>query len=296
MTKEELILEIKQNVFQNNTQLITGINLQTTLIDMVNFFYDNAEGDKLPARYTTTSNITLSGLGTQGNGDWPSALTVNNRILVKNQTIGSENGIYLAKSGSWVRADDFNADAEVISGVLVVVTEGTDLADSLWELSTDDPIVIDTTSLVFIRIGGEEGGGIRYFVPVGKTVNNKVDFHYLVYGDLTIAGDFINEGHVVIMNGGLVLEGAGTFNNVGDGTLTMVNLQTGIANKFVTDFTTVANVPLVINHPLGTEDFVFTVRQGSTLIDVQLEIIDGTSIQITTVNAVTGRIVMLATN
>lgn len=155
MTREELILEIKQRVFQNNNQLITGINLQNTLIDMVNFFYDNAEGQKLPARFTTTGAITLSGLGTQGNGDWGSSLTAGDRILVKNQASLVNNGLYSAAAGVWTRTDDFNEDAEVIAGTLIIITEGTTLSDSLWELTTNNPIVVGVSSLNFSRIGAD---------------------------------------------------------------------------------------------------------------------------------------------
>jgi hypothetical protein len=49
---------------------------------------------KASCLYTTTGNITLSGLGTQANGDWPSTLTVGDRILVKDQTNQAQNGIY----------------------------------------------------------------------------------------------------------------------------------------------------------------------------------------------------------
>lgn len=53
------------------------------------------------AAFTTTANITLSGLGTQGGGDWASGLSANNVILVKNQTTASQNGVYLAQSSTW---------------------------------------------------------------------------------------------------------------------------------------------------------------------------------------------------
>lgn len=43
----------------------------------------------------------------------------NDRVLVKNQTTASENGIYLAHAGSWVRALDADTTAEVTKGLFV---------------------------------------------------------------------------------------------------------------------------------------------------------------------------------
>ena len=53
----------------------------------------------------TTANITLSGTQTIDT----ISVSADDRVLVKNQTDASENGIYLCKSGSWVRTDDANA-------------------------------------------------------------------------------------------------------------------------------------------------------------------------------------------
>jgi hypothetical protein len=55
------------------------------------------------AAYTTTGNITLSGLATQANGDWPSTLTSGDIILAKNQSAASANGLWVAASGAWSR-------------------------------------------------------------------------------------------------------------------------------------------------------------------------------------------------
>lgn len=82
-------------------------------------------------------------------------LALNDRILIKNQATGSENGIYTANAvGAPTRASDFDTSAEVKSGVLIPVSEGTVNADTLWMLATNDPIVIGVTSLTFVRIGG----------------------------------------------------------------------------------------------------------------------------------------------
>ena len=72
-------------------------------------------------RLATTGNITLS--GTQ---DIDSVSTsVGNRILVKNQSTSSENGVYVVASGSWSRSTDFDSSDEVNPGDFTFVTEGT---------------------------------------------------------------------------------------------------------------------------------------------------------------------------
>lgn len=55
------------------------------------------------ADFTTTGNIVLDGLGTQGGGDWAVDLEASQIILVKNQTTASQNGVYLASAGAWAR-------------------------------------------------------------------------------------------------------------------------------------------------------------------------------------------------
>lgn len=107
----------------------------------------------LPARFTTTANISLSGLGVQGGGDWGGALTAGNRVLAKNQTLAQNNGVYVVAAGAWTRSTDMDSSVEITPGMLISVSEGTTLADTLWELSADAPITIGVTNLTFIRIG-----------------------------------------------------------------------------------------------------------------------------------------------
>lgn len=104
---------------------------------------------KQSVRAATTANIALSGLLTIDG----ITLVANDRVLVKDQSTGSENGIYLAASGAWTRAADADVNAEVTGGLAVMVTEGTTQADSQWRLTTNDSIVVGTTALVFAQIG-----------------------------------------------------------------------------------------------------------------------------------------------
>ena len=127
-----------------NTQLATAIK------NMIR------GGDyKDSVRFTTTANIVLSGLGTQAGGDWPAALTAGERTLVKNQTAGAENGIWIAAAGAWTRALDADTGAELNSGAIIPVESGITLADTNWQLTTDGTVVIGTTALTFATMSSQ---------------------------------------------------------------------------------------------------------------------------------------------
>jgi phage-related tail fiber protein len=97
-------------------------------------------------RGATTANITLSGTQTVDGV----SLGVGDRELVKNQSTGSQNGIYVVASGAWTRATDMDTSAEAPSGMAVMVQEGTANADTGWQLTTNAAITLDTTALVFV--------------------------------------------------------------------------------------------------------------------------------------------------
>ena len=86
------------------------------------------------------------------------ATVLGDRILVKNQVAGDDNGIYeVTTEGTagvpfvLTRATDADQDAEVTAGMSVFATEGTANADSGWVLTTNDTIVVDTTTLTFAQ-------------------------------------------------------------------------------------------------------------------------------------------------
>ena len=105
---------------------------------------------KEPVRVATTANITLSGVQTI---DGVSVLA-GDRVLVKNQTTGGENGIYVCAAGAWTRATDADTSVKMKSGTYCFVTEGSTNADSGWILSTDGAITLGTTSLGFVQFSG----------------------------------------------------------------------------------------------------------------------------------------------
>ena len=104
-----------------------------------------------PAKVATTANITLSGTQTIDG----IALSVSDRVLVKDQTTASQNGIYVVASGSWTRATDFDTTAEVTTGKSIYIDSvGTTNGGTQWTLSTTGTITVGTTALAFTQIGG----------------------------------------------------------------------------------------------------------------------------------------------
>lgn len=106
---------------------------------------------KQSVRAATTANITLSGTQTIDGV----ALVAGDRVLVKDQSTGSENGIYVVvDGGAWTRAEDADSDAEVTAGLFTFVTEGTSYADTGWVVATNDDITVGTTAITFTQFSG----------------------------------------------------------------------------------------------------------------------------------------------
>ena len=103
---------------------------------------------KQSVRAATTANITLSGTQTVDGV----ILVIGDRVLVKNQKVASQNGIYIVSVGAWKRAPDADASIEVTPQLTVGVEQGSINADTFWFLQTDAPIVLGTTALMFQQI------------------------------------------------------------------------------------------------------------------------------------------------
>lgn len=101
---------------------------------------------KAPCAAATTANIVLSGLQTIDGV----ALAAGDRVLVKDQSTGSQNGIWVVATGAWTRAADFNGALDVVQGSMVFVIGGTANGGAFWRLDTASPVV-GTSSLSFIR-------------------------------------------------------------------------------------------------------------------------------------------------
>jgi hypothetical protein len=96
----------------------------------------------------TTANITLTNTQTVDG----ISLVAGDRVLVKNQTTVSENGIYIVvDAGAWTRSNDSDAWTEIISMAIVIET-GTVNADTMYICNVDAGGVLDTTDITFTKM------------------------------------------------------------------------------------------------------------------------------------------------
>lgn len=100
---------------------------------------------KEPVRLATTTNITLSGEQTIDG-----SVTSEDRILVKDQTDTTENGIYVSSSGTWERALDFDGPDDFTSGTSVYVTSGSVNGGNAYTCTvSDDPPDVGTSTITW---------------------------------------------------------------------------------------------------------------------------------------------------
>ena len=105
---------------------------------------------KIPVRAATTVNGTLATAYENGDTIDGVTLVTGNRILLKNQSTGAENGIYTVKaSGAPDRATDFASGLTSVAGSLIPVEEGTANNDLVFIVTTNNPTTVGTTALTF---------------------------------------------------------------------------------------------------------------------------------------------------
>lgn len=114
---------------------------------------------KAPVRVASTANITLSGLQTIDGV----VLLEDNRVLVRSQTNGAQNGIYIATTGEWSRASDWNGARDAAKGTRIFVTDGATNGNKIFYVTTNNPITIGATAVVF---AAEDTSGFDAISPI----------------------------------------------------------------------------------------------------------------------------------
>lgn len=137
---------------------VTGLPTPTNGTDAANKNYVDSSiaglSWKQSVRVATTTNGTLASSFANGQTIDGITLATGDRILIKNQTTQTENGIYIvAASGAPSRSSDADTGAELV-GATVYVDQGTTQADTGWTQTTAAPITIGSSNIVWAQFSG----------------------------------------------------------------------------------------------------------------------------------------------
>lgn len=229
-------------------------------------------------------------------------LATGDRILIKNQAAGAENGIYVvAASGAPTRSTDCNTASNYVSGAFVFTEQGTANAGSAWVVATQGSITPGTTSVSWVQFAG----GTTYSAGSGLTLTGTVFSANVSGSTIEISGNNLRVKSSAtngqpLLSGGTGAEGAyGALNLAGGATLVTGTLPVGnggtggataagartalgVPGKFVQSIGDGAATSIVVTHNLGTQDVTVQVyTNASPFQEVNVEI------QNTSVNTIT---------
>jgi len=274
--------------FNLNSQKITNLATPTADTDAASKSYVDSVAEGLDVKESvkvaTTANITLSGTQTIDGV----AVSADERVLVKDQTSGSQNGLYLCKAGTWARTDDLPAGDDA-AGMFTFVEQGTDNGDKGFVCTSNKgSAAVGTNSLAYSQFSSS--------------------------GDVTAGAGLQKVGNVIaikgITNGGILLNGngvglslsqsaiAGTLgiSNGGTGGATAAAARTSLGLAIGTDveahsdkLTELATMAQTTADKLADlTNTEVAILDGATVSTDELNILDGVTATSTELNYVDG--------
>lgn len=248
-------------------------------------------------RVATTTSGTLASDFENGDTIDGVALVTGDRILIKNQVAGATNGIYTVNaSGAPTRAVDADTSVEVLAGMTMFVSEGTVNGNTTWQLTTDNPIVLGTTALVFAQIGAATiytaSNGLvlvgNDFRLDSSSAGNGLGFSSGVLSVNVSTGLEINTDNVrLAAQGNGISGGAGTtlsVNPASGGGVSVaaggVSVDSTVARVFTTS-THSSSATIAVTHSLGKQWVTTAIYITSTGEQIECDVV-ATSTTVTT--------------
>ena len=201
----------------------TNYDVSSASDDLTNY-YTKAETDALfqagafkdAVEVATTGPLTLASDFENGDTVDGYTLVTGDRILVKDQAAGAENGIYIVNAtGAPTRAVDFDADADVVNGAATYIKQGTANGSTGWLMNVDAPVV-GTTALTFVQYSAtttpnasETVAGIAEFATVaemttGTDTARSINVANLATYNNTLIGNAIGQADLDTFTGAII--------------------------------------------------------------------------------------------
>ena len=279
------------------TYKITGLGTPTDAADAATKAYVDSATEGLhvheSARAATTVNVNLANALENGDTLDGVVLATGDRILVKNQTTQSQNGIYVVQaSGQPSRATDFDTALEVDSGDFIFVYAGTQNGGTGW-VQTNKPAIIGTDAIAFTQFSGAG----TYLAGNGITLTgNSFSIDTLITADLSSAQTLTNKsisgstntissiGNSSLSNSAITINGT-SVSLGGTRTLGSDDISEGSTNKYFTDERAQDAVGTVVGTGLSYNDSTGAISNSGVTE------LTGTSNQVT-VSASTGSVTL----
>jgi hypothetical protein len=208
----------------------------------------------------TTANITLSGTQTIDT----ISVVANDRVLVKNQTIPNQNGIYSVAAGAWTRTTDSDSWTEMVSAA-VFVEKGSINADTAWNCIIDSGGTLGTTDIVWSQFNGAAqivaGNGLT---KTGNQIDVNVDDQ-----SVQIVSDIVQAKFATL---GALTKSASGQTVVVDSTTIQINASNQLELKGAYSIKKATgnitgdgtNATFTVTHGMGSSDFSFELLDNST--------------------------------
>lgn len=255
---------------------------------------------KASVRVASTANVTIASGLEDGDTIDGVTLATGDRVLLKDQSTASQNGIYVVvASGAASRATDADADAEVTGGFAVWVNEGTANGDTGWVLTTNDPITVGSTSLTFTQFNSGSVTAGSGLTKTGSTIDvgtastarivvnaDNIDLATTgisggTYTSITIDtyGRATAGADIITSNGLVARTASSTFTNRSVAAGTGISVTNGdgvsgnptvaidasvVVKKYATDIGDGATTSITVTHNLGTRDVIVQLRDNSS--------------------------------
>jgi hypothetical protein len=247
------------------TYKLTNLGTPSADTDAANKGYVDSVAQGLDTKASvvaaTTTNGTFATAFANGQVVDGVTLATGDRILIKNQTDQTVNGIYVvAASGAPNRSADMNTGSEFPSAY-VFVEQGTVNADSGWVCTNNSPVTLGSTNITFTQFSGAG----TYTASNGVLLTG-TNFTFAPESGKGLQTSSAGAAIKLATTSGLNVTtdlAVGAGNGISVLTNTVAIDSAVVVSKYATNVGDATNTSYTITHNLNTRDVIVTLYDNS---------------------------------